>query len=341
VLIFLTTTEPENDFVGRLLLQMGAALTGLAPRYSVADSPASADAILFVESGRNKFAPYRRILLSRPEVAEYPGKCFIYDFTDRPAAFLPGLYTAMPLRRFNPSLMRPIPSSWDDTPDSVFSEAIARSSGTPYLFSFRGFRSASVRAELFSTRLDSGRSSITETTDWWNFDRSGQPRLDYLTEIRSTLFPLAPRGLGTTTLRLYEIMRLGRAPVILSDDWVPPPDIPWTDFSLRVSESRVPDLPEILEWFEPSAQEMGDAARQAWEKWCRPGLPLMLSLARGLEYLLLLRGPDFDGRAMVEEWSSQHFMWQHSWHPIQRAGRLLRNKNVGSAWRGRMRKTAP
>jgi hypothetical protein len=323
VRIFLTTTEPENTTVRRLLPHMRAALEALAPRHSPAETMSDADAILFVESGSDKFSSYGEVLRSRPEIFEFPSKCFVYDFTDMAASFLPGLYAAVPARRFDPSSMRAIPS-WDDTPDSVFEEAIARASAAEYLFSFRGSRSSAVRAELFSTHFRTQRCSLTETHHWWNFDPAGRVRLDYLAEIRSTLFPLAPRGLGTTTLRLYEIMRLGRAPVILSEDWVRPNDIPWGEFSIRVSERRVRELPAILSAFEPWADEMGEIARSAWEKWCRPGPPLMRYLARGLEELLLLRDPDFDGRAMTAEWSTPRFMWNHGWHPLQRVARSIR-----------------
>jgi len=321
--IFLTTTEPENDLVRRLLSQMWVALAALAPRHSAADSAANSDAVLFVESGRNKFASYRKVLLDRPEIVEFPSKCFIYDFTDRPASFLPGLYAAMPVGRYDAFSMRAIPG-WDDTPDSVFDKAVARASGTECLFSFRGSRSSQVRAQLFATHFDSRLCSITETQGWWDFDPAGPVRIDYLAEIRSTLFPLAPRGLGTTTLRLYEIMRLGRAPVILSDDWVPPNDLPWGDFSIRVAESRVRDLPRILATFEPCARELGENARAAWEKWCRPGVPMMGLLARSLENILLLRPTDFDGERMKEEWVTHRFMWAHGWHPLQRVARSAR-----------------
>jgi hypothetical protein len=322
--IFLTTTEAEDPLVSRLLPQMRAALAPLEPRYSLAETASDADAILFVESGRNKFASYREVLLDRPEIAEWPSKCFVYDFTDRPASFLPGLYAAMPAQRFEGNSMRAMPGSWDDTPDSVFDETMTRAPSADFLFSFRGFRSSSVRAELFSARFESRLCSITETYDWWNFDPVGQARLDYLAEIRSTLFPLAPRGLGTTTLRLYEIMRLGRVPVILSDNWVPPDDIPWNEFSIRVTEQRVRDLPEILAAMESWAEEMGENARLAWEKWCRPGPPLMRYLAQRLASIILLRDPEFDGRAMKDDWSNQRFMWQHGWHPVQRVGRSIR-----------------
>ncbi len=210
VRIYLTTTDAKDSLVGRLMPQMRSALAELEPRYSAAGGPARADAVLFIESGRNKFASYRGVLLARPEIVDDPSKCFIYDFTDAPAAFLPGLYTAMPRHRFNPDAMRAIPSSWDDTPENVFEVAAARAHQLrPLLFSFRGFRSSAVRARLFAAHFDDVRYAVSETHDWWNFDPSGEARLVYLAEVSASLFGLAPRGRGTTTLRLYEIMRVG------------------------------------------------------------------------------------------------------------------------------------
>jgi hypothetical protein len=323
--IFLTTTEGSDSLVVRLIPQMRRALHELAPRYSLADDESRSDVILFIESGANKFASYVKVLLNQPAFTNHPEKCFIYDFTDHPASFLPGLYTAIPVQRFTPRSMRAIPASWDDTPDSVFDEAIAQAPETPsLLLSFRGFRSSAVRECLFAAHLNDVRSAISETHDWWNFDPGGEARLSYLAEIRSSSFALAPRGLGTSTLRLYEIMRLGRPPVILSDDWVPPDGIPWSDFSLRVAERKVGELPEILSAFRPWALEMGENARVAWERWCRPGAPLMRYLAQSLENMLLLREPDFDGQTLAEEWSSQQFLWVHGWHPVQRLTRSIR-----------------
>jgi hypothetical protein len=325
--IFLTTTEPENPLVIGLLPQMGTALAALEPRYTAVESASTAEAILFVESASDKFASFQGLLRGRREIVEFPSRCFVYDVTDVAASFLPGLYAAIPKARFNASSMRAMPA-WDDTPDSVFQEAVARATISKYLFSFRGSRSSAVRAELFAMPFGHERCSITETHHWWNFDPRGQVRLDYLTEISSTLFPLAPRGLGTTTLRLYEIMRLGRAPVILSDEWVPPAGIPWGEFSIRLDESRIRELPAILSAFEPWAEEMGDNARSAWEKWCRPGPALMRYLAHSLEELILLRHQDFDGHAMTAEWSTQRFKWNHGWHPVQRVARSIRRRTL-------------
>jgi hypothetical protein len=60
-------------------------------------------------------------------------------------------------------------------------------------------------------------------------------------------------------------MEQGRVPVIISDDWLPNPDIDWGSFSIRIAEKDVPRISEILEPYLPRMVEMEKAARVTWE----------------------------------------------------------------------------
>jgi hypothetical protein len=64
-----------------------------------------------------------------------------------------------------------------------------------------------------------------------------------------------------------ETMRTGRVPVIISDDWVEPSGPKWEDFSIRVAENAVSDIPRLLEAREAQAVEMGMRARDEWQRW--------------------------------------------------------------------------
>lgn len=336
--IHLTSTEPSNEVVAALTAAMGESLEELAPRYGPAASPDGADAILFVESGANKFRPYGRVLKARPEIAEHPERCFVLDFTDDPVVFLPGLYHSLPRSRFDTRLCRAVPA-WGPRQNSSFERVLAETEGLEptLLFSFRGARSASVRARLFEQRFEGVACSIVETTRWWDYREDEPDRIEYAREIRASRFGLAPRGLGTSTARLYEIMRLGRAPVILSDEWVPPAGIPWHDFSVRVAEARVTELPEILSALEPQALELGAGARAAWEHHCRPGPILMRRMARELQELALT----LDGRetrGLADSWLTAGFAWRQGWHPVQKALRAVRTRTVVRRLRRRLRR---
>jgi hypothetical protein len=61
-------------------------------------------------------------------------------------------------------------------------------------------------------------------------------------------------------------MKMGRACVIISDDWQPNEHVPWSEFSIRVAERDVPRIPEILEREAHRAADMGSRARFAWEE---------------------------------------------------------------------------
>ncbi|MEM9258358.1 MAG: exostosin family protein, partial [Bacteroidota bacterium] len=79
-------------------------------------------------------------------------------------------------------------------------------------------------------------------------------------------FIACPRGVGASSMRIFESMRAGRAPVIISDAWEPPPFIDWASCSLRIPESEVATLPIILREHADKAISMGLKARQEWEK---------------------------------------------------------------------------
>ncbi len=63
---------------------------------------------------------------------------------------------------------------------------------------------------------------------------------------------------------------LGRAPVIVSDQWVPPDGPNWGAFSVRVAEAGVEGIPALLEARRSEATAMGEAAREAWLTWFSP-----------------------------------------------------------------------
>lgn len=90
---------------------------------------------------------------------------------------------------------------------------------------------------------------------------------DFADTMINSRFTLCPRGAGTSTFRLFETMKAGRVPVILSDDWVAPEGPAWSSFSLTVPERHVTRLPEILEAHEHMAHTMGRTAREQWELW--------------------------------------------------------------------------
>jgi hypothetical protein len=301
------------------------SLNALAPRYQLTSSPQAADLILCAEPGTNKFRNWTKVLELDPMISAYPEKIFVYEFSDRPVAFLPGLYVSMQRHRIDWARMRPA-DRWTEIDRSTERALLDRSREPRLLFSFRGSQSARVRERLFTLDVSDLSASITQTYRWWDYgsaDVDEDKRL-YLDELRDSHFVLCPRGLSPSTVRIYEAMQLGRVPVILADDWIPPPGIPWPDFSLRVAEDRFRDLPDILERRRDDAAEMGRAARDSWERYMKPGSILMRRWLRAIEEITEMRPAGWNEAGYYRQWRSSRFRWENKIHVIQGAAQRVR-----------------
>ena len=141
------------------------------------------------------------------------------------------------------------------------------------LFSFVGSCcNAAVRKQLLS--LHHPRFDLLDTSGkivpaYTSGDQAAIADLNrrYADSVRRSSFVLCPRGAGCSSLRLFEVMRMGRSPVILSDEWAQPIGPQWDKFAVIVSEKQVFELPRMLSSREEFAEVMGRLARQEWEKW--------------------------------------------------------------------------
>jgi hypothetical protein len=98
-------------------------------------------------------------------------------------------------------------------------------------------------------------------------DYEQQDKMRYGDIIARSQFVLCPRGYASSTWRLYETMKAGRVPVIISDQWVPPIGPAWETCSIRVREKDIAKIPHLLEVYESRAEVMGQCARRVWEEW--------------------------------------------------------------------------
>ena len=121
------------------------------------------------------------------------------------------------------------------------------------------------RAYLENTSAEIARSDKTKPFFMVRYQPDAKSRYGEI--ISSSKFVLCPRGYACSTWRLFETMKAGRVPVIISDQWVAPEGPAWDNFSLRVMENQVSRIPEILEQYESQAELMGHCARAAWEEW--------------------------------------------------------------------------
>lgn len=241
-----------------------------ASRFSLAADPVSADWILYLEGDmRRDFLQLRR----HPLVHQHFEKCYLFGHLASRLKPLPGVYTSVSHRQFASGRYRPVchptlgtrsgnrflPDDYDDRPRR-------------YFFSFTGAATSWVRRRLYRMPFKRPDVLIVNSSDYrhWEGDTNAEWQQRYVENILDSEFVLCPRGYGLGTMRLYEVMSLGRAPVLLADGCVLPEGPAWDDFCVRVAERDIAHLPRILEPYRPNATAMGQRARQAWESFFHP-----------------------------------------------------------------------
>ncbi len=223
--------------------------------------PGEADLILFVEHSTDA-GSYFEAVRRHPVYREFPHKSYLFCSTDRIVPWLPGVYASVERSWYWPSWTRSGMYLGIREDDQLRYQPDAGE--RPYLYSFVGSSATHpVRRRL--VRLRHPDALVIDTAV------EGAPAADYrrryAQSVAGSSFVLCPRGGGTATFRLFEAMMLGRAPVIISDQWVPPSGPAWEKFSLRVPEGGLDRLPSLLEEHRAQSAVMGEAAREAWLDW--------------------------------------------------------------------------
>jgi len=106
-------------------------------------------------------------------------------------------------------------------------------------------------------------------TPYFNAHHHKEDHLRYQKEYSETIahskFVLCPKGTSGASIRLFEVMKMGVAPVIISDDWILPQGPKWDEIAVFVKEKELDRLDEILEQREKDYVFMGEKAREAYQ----------------------------------------------------------------------------
>ena len=239
-------------------------------KHELVETPETADIILFVGS---KFEDHRDVR-THPYVRSFNKKCFLYHSNDFVIPFLPGVYVNITKRWHSSHRTRS--GFYMRVFDDKFIEYNPDLAKCDFLFCFIGSsQTHPVRPRIIE--LSHPRAYIEDTSAvvpkeekkklffMVNYGDSDQTR--YGSILSRSKFVLCPRGYACSSWRLFETMKAGRIPVIISDQWVPPDGPQWETFSIRVPEKHVSRIPEIVERQESRAEVMGKLARTAWEEW--------------------------------------------------------------------------
>lgn len=236
-------------------------------RHNLVDLPEEADILVFVGSSRPNFSDVTGSALFQ----RFPERSLILYSGDRGIPLLPGLYTCLERRSMGhrPAALAGFYLRVTENRSLDIAEGIDQAE---YLYSFVGnARNHPVRLAI--CRLRDTRAYLRDSSgdDRQQDDGVGGANRDrglhYREVMARSKFVLCPRGIGVSSWRLFETLRAGRVPVVLSDDWVRPPGPDWNACCLFVPEARVGDLPRLLADAEPRAVAMGAAARREWERW--------------------------------------------------------------------------
>jgi hypothetical protein len=236
--------------------------------YSISNSPVEANIILFFEKIGVKNRGTSKEFLRDKFILSNRNKLIVIDSSDYAHRLFPGLYASLNPTVFKSKKMissvyyyrhnKTLYHHADNTPFSW---------NPKYLFSFRGNpRSHSLREKLILQFSEDSRWKVQGVIK--ERGRSSEQSVEeaYTNEILGSHFCLCPRGYGPSTFRIYEAMALGRCPVILSNQWVPPMLIDWNSCSLRIPEKNWRNLPSILEKESHRSRELGFAAKSIYEK---------------------------------------------------------------------------
>ena len=238
-------------------------------KHELVDNPDTADLIIFVETGAQ--GHHSEPIRAHPYFKKYQEKCFIFACVDHFVPFLPGFYSSIEKRWYNTSRIRTGFYIGGSGNNQI--HAMPWQDDLPYLFSFLGTASNHpARQAILNLKHPRGYIKDTSGKVIATLVEGKKNKLDTLYQnfvqiMQDSKFILCPRGAACSSLRLFETMRAGRVPVIISDSWTPPIGPDWDSFSLRIPEADVANIPQILEAHEPLAKEMAQKARKTWEEW--------------------------------------------------------------------------
>ncbi|WP_217633634.1 exostosin domain-containing protein [Thiocapsa roseopersicina] len=224
--------------------------------HEVCPSPEDAEIILFVDSAR----PDMRDIRGSSVFRRFRDKSFVLHCGDRVMPFVPGLFTSAERATHSPRRSRT--GGYLRMAFSHHFHHTPVNGAHRFLFSFVG-RSETAPVRRALVQLQHRRGLVLDTSA-----PGTSLAIDaYARVIQESAFVLCPRGFGSSSFRLFEAMKTGRAPVILADDWIPPVGPEWDRFAIIVPESDVTSLPQLLEAREAESVNMGELARDAWETW--------------------------------------------------------------------------
>lgn len=275
--------------------------------------PQEADAILIQENDSFKNFHYIKDLLADPIISKYPEKIFTINTDDSATGLLRGLYTCLPRSRVIDGIYTVVPYAQFPN-DLVFTVKLEKVEPR-FLAVWRGnIKSNSLRSKMITSLGSKERCRMELTNSWMKFEKEEKEK--YIDLIRKSKFSICPAGWAPATYRIYESMALGRCPVILSDDFVPPNGPDWHEFALFFPENKLDDLHSFLLRHEHLAETLGKKAFEAWHEYF--SLACLKNYYAEAMLLLIASTPETSKANELARWNSVGIFWNNNWTLPQR-----------------------
>jgi Exostosin family len=231
--------------------------------------PARADALLSVDVHQHYDDPLLTSVRRHPLARRYMDKTFVYDERDVPIFTFPGIYVSASPRSLHRRSMVGGPY------DHVLNRVAPATEPPDLLYSFQGADVHPLRATILGLSHPRGVVRDNDGVDFFRQQETDpailhQARHEYAELVRRSKFVLCPRGRGPTSFRMYETMRAGRVPVVISDTWAAPPRVDWNRCIIRVAQKDARDIPAILERAEDRWPELAAAVQDEYRRHLAP-----------------------------------------------------------------------
>lgn len=238
--------------------------------FTLVDKPSEADLILCIYGAQypeNMTREQKKLLYERAN------DFYVFESGDLALFAYQGVYCALGKHRGRNKRFR---SYCVVLTNDYIEEAVHQPVERDLFFSFLGGSTSWIRKRIYRLNFNRPDILIRNTSyhqEWsaWSPEWEKNKR-DYVKIMARTRFVICPRGATPTAGRMYEGMQLGRAIVVISDDFIAPTGPDWPKFMIQVPEKDISRLPEILAPYEAKSEEMGRIARMEWEKWFAPNL---------------------------------------------------------------------
>lgn len=277
-------------------------------------SPGQADVILIQEKFSYKDFRYINELLNDSIISRNLNKVFTINCDDSASGFLRGLYTSIPKSRFNQGIHASVP--FMEYPNELIFSANNKEVYPTFLASWRGnTKSNKVRLKM-AKYLMSEPGFCLETTDSW-MDHQHEEKRTYIDLMLNAKYSLCPAGWAPASFRIYESMALGKCPVILADEFVPPKGPKWSNFALFFPQKQILNLPAFLLENEHLHDLLGKRALQAWNDFfCREVIAKYYTESL---FSLINSTPITSNKHEIKRWKSLMFYWSNQWTFLQKA----------------------